>query len=61
MTIVTGAVPGLTRTEGRRGRADAGREVIRSASKRTDLVVGDAGSGSTAGKVAKPGIRILAD
>jgi len=32
-----------------------------SVSKRTDLVGGGEGAGSTADKAAKPGIRILAD
>jgi DNA ligase (NAD+) len=58
--VVTGAVPGLTRTEGNEAVETLGGKSASSVSKRTDLVVVGEGAGSKAEKAAELGIRILA-
>jgi DNA ligase (NAD+) len=57
--VVTGAVPGLTRTEGNEAVETLGGKSSGSVSKRTDLVVVGDGAGSKADKAAELGIRIL--
>jgi DNA ligase (NAD+) len=57
--VVTGAVPGLTRTEGNEAVETLGGKSSSSVSKRTDLVVVGEGAGSKADKAADLGIRIL--
>jgi DNA ligase (NAD+) len=57
--VVTGAVPGLTRTEGNEAVETLGGKSSGSVSKRTDLVVVGEGAGSKADKAAHLGIRVL--
>lgn len=57
--VVTGAVPGLTRTEGNEAVERLGGKSSGSVSKRTDLVVVGDGAGSKAQKAEDLGIRVL--
>ena len=57
--VVTGAVPGLTRTEGNEAVETLGGKSSSSVSKRTDLVVLGEGAGTKADKAEQLGIRIL--
>jgi DNA ligase (NAD+) len=57
--VVTGSVPGLTRTEGNEAVETLGGKSSGSVSKRTDLVVVGDGAGSKAAKAEELGVRIL--
>jgi len=57
--VVTGAVPGLSRTEGNEAVEALGGKASGSVSKRTDLVVVGEGAGSKADKATELGIRTL--
>jgi DNA ligase (NAD+) len=57
--VVTGAVPGLTRTEGNEAVERLGGRSSGSVSAKTDLVVVGEGAGSKATKAADLGIRIM--
>jgi DNA ligase (NAD+) len=57
--VVTGTVPGLTRTEGNEAVEHLGGKSSGSVSKRTDLVVVGEGAGSKAQKADGLGIRVL--
>lgn len=57
--VVTGSVPGLTRTEGNEAVEILGGKSSGSVSKRTDLVIVGDGAGSKADKAEQLGIRIL--
>jgi DNA ligase (NAD+) len=58
--VVTGAVPGLSRTEGNEAVEALGGRSAGSVSARTDLVVVGDGAGSKAQKAEQLGVRILA-
>ncbi|GIJ76557.1 DNA ligase (NAD+) [Micromonospora phaseoli] len=57
--VVTGAVPGLSRTEGNEAVERLGGSASGSVSARTDLVVVGEGSGGKADKAATLGVRIM--
>ncbi|BCJ47097.1 DNA ligase 2 [Actinoplanes ianthinogenes] len=57
--VVTGSVPGLTRTEGNEAVERLGGKSSGSVSKRTDLVVVGDGAGSKAAKAEELGLRIM--
>jgi len=57
--VVTGAIPGLTRTEGNEAVEELGGASSGSVSARTDLVVAGDGAGSKAAKAASLGIPIM--
>ncbi|MGI5212841.1 NAD-dependent DNA ligase LigA [Plantactinospora sp. CA-290183] len=57
--VVTGSVPGLTRTEGNEAVERLGGRSSGSVSKRTDLVVVGEGAGSKAEKAAGLGVPVL--
>ncbi|MEV4640583.1 NAD-dependent DNA ligase LigA [Actinoplanes sp. NPDC049548] len=57
--VVTGSVPGLSRTEGNEAVERLGGRSSGSVSKRTDLVVVGDGAGSKAAKAEELGIRIM--
>jgi DNA ligase (NAD+) len=57
--VVTGSVPGLTRTEGNEAVEELGGKSSGSVSKKTDLVVVGDGAGSKAAKAAELGVRIM--
>lgn len=57
--VVTGAIPGLTRTEGNEAVERLGGTSSGSVSARTDLVVVGEGAGSKAAKATELGIRIM--
>jgi DNA ligase (NAD+) len=57
--VVTGNVPGLTRTEGNEAVERLGGKSSGSVSKRTDLVVVGDGAGSKAAKAEELGVRIM--
>jgi DNA ligase (NAD+) len=57
--VVTGSVPGLTRTEGNEAVESLGGRSSSSVSKKTDLVVVGDGAGSKATKAEELGVRIL--
>ncbi|MFI5937259.1 NAD-dependent DNA ligase LigA [Actinoplanes sp. NPDC051494] len=58
--VVTGSVPGLTRTEGNEAVETLGGKSSGSVSKRTDLVVVGEGAGSKATKAEDLGLTIMA-
>ncbi len=57
--VVTGAIPGLTRTEGNEAVERLGGTASGSVSARTDLVVVGEGAGSKAAKAAELGVRTM--
>lgn len=57
--VVTGSVPGLTRTEGNEAVERLGGKSSGSVSKKTDLVVVGDGAGSKADKAAELGVRVM--
>ena len=57
--VVTGTVPGLTRTEGNEAVETLGGKSSGSVSKRTDLVVVGDGSGSKADKAVELGVTVM--
>lgn len=57
--VVTGAIPGLTRTEGNEAVERLGGTAAGSVSAKTDLVVVGEGAGSKATKAAELGVRIM--
>ncbi|GIJ22950.1 NAD-dependent DNA ligase LigA [Micromonospora lutea] len=57
--VVTGAVPGLSRTEGNEAVERLGGSASGSVSARTDLVVVGEGAGGKADKAATLGVRIM--
>ena len=57
--VVTGSVPGLSRTEGNEAVERLGGKSSGSVSKRTDLVVVGEGAGSKADKASELGVRII--
>ncbi len=58
--VVTGSVPGLTRTEGNEAVERLGGKSASSVSKKTDLVVVGDGAGSKAAKAEELGVRTMA-
>jgi DNA ligase (NAD+) len=58
--VVTGAIPGLTRTEGNEAVERLGGTSAGSVSAKTDLVVVGEGAGSKAAKAAELGVRTMA-
>jgi DNA ligase (NAD+) len=57
--VVTGSVPGLTRTEGNEAVERLGGKSSGSVSKKTNLVVVGDGAGSKADKAAELGVRVM--
>jgi DNA ligase (NAD+) len=57
--VVTGAVPGLTRTEGNEAVETLGGKSSSSVSQRTDLVVVGDGAGSKADKAVELGVTVM--
>lgn len=57
--VVTGSVPGLTRTEGNEAVERLGGKSSGSVSKKTDLVVVGEGAGSKADKATELGVRVM--
>jgi DNA ligase (NAD+) len=57
--VVTGSVPGLSRTEGNEAVERLGGKSSSSVSKKTDLVVVGDGAGSKADKATEFGLRVL--
>ncbi|MGH3760492.1 NAD-dependent DNA ligase LigA [Actinophytocola sp.] len=57
--VVTGAIPGLTRTEGNEAVERLGGTASGSVSAKTDLVVVGEGAGSKAAKAAELGVRTM--
>ena len=57
--VVTGAIPGLTRTEGNEAVERLGGAAAGSVSAKTDLVVIGEGAGSKAAKAAELGVRTM--
>ncbi len=57
--VVTGSVPGLTRTEGNEAVETLGGKSSSSVSKRTDLVVVGEGAGSKADKAVELGVTVM--
>jgi DNA ligase (NAD+) len=57
--VVTGAIPGLTRTEGNEAVERLGGKSSGSVSAKTDLVVVGEGAGSKATKATELGVRIM--
>jgi DNA ligase (NAD+) len=57
--VVTGSVPGLSRTEGNEAVEELGGRSSGSVSKKTDLVVVGDGAGSKAAKAGELGVRVM--
>ncbi|WP_027346870.1 NAD-dependent DNA ligase LigA [Hamadaea tsunoensis] len=57
--VVTGSVPGLSRTEGNEAVERLGGKSSGSVSKKTDLVVVGEGAGSKADKAVELGVRVM--